>query len=115
MPSAHRVQQQDTSLLCQLLRRLTLTSDRCSSSLGLSVELPTPPRWSTLGAANMTDNVPIILGPYRLGKTLGIGAFGKVKLATHLMTGQKVAVKILNKGTNYYSSSTYLDCLANST
>lgn len=46
----------------------------------------------------MTDNVPIVLGPYRLGKTLGIGAFGKVKLATHLVTGQKVAVKILNKG-----------------
>lgn len=44
------------------------------------------------------DNVPIILGPYRLGKTLGIGAFGKVKLATHLITGLKVAVKLLNKG-----------------
>lgn len=25
------------------------------------------------------DNVPIVLGQYRLGKTLGIGAFGKVK------------------------------------
>ncbi len=27
----------------------------------------------------MSDNVPIVLGQYRLGKTLGIGAFGKVK------------------------------------
>lgn len=25
------------------------------------------------------ENVPVILGQYRLGKTLGIGAFGKVK------------------------------------
>jgi len=44
------------------------------------------------------DNVPIILGQYQLGKTLGIGAFGKVKLAHHIITGQKVAAKILNKG-----------------
>jgi 5'-AMP-activated protein kinase catalytic alpha subunit len=44
------------------------------------------------------DNVPIVLAQYRLGKTLGIGAFGKVKLAHHIITGLKVAVKILNKG-----------------
>ena len=34
---------------------------------------------------------------YRLGKTLGIGSFGKVKVAEHILTGHKVAVKILNK------------------
>lgn len=34
---------------------------------------------------------------YRLGKTLGIGAFGKVKLALHLATKLKVAVKILDR------------------
>ena len=44
------------------------------------------------------DTVPIVLAQYRLGKTLGIGAFGKVKLAYHIITGMKVAVKILNKG-----------------
>eukprot|EP01041_Mallomonas_annulata_P008606 gene8606-17757_t len=44
------------------------------------------------------ENVPLLLGPYRLGKTLGIGAFGKVKLAQHIITNQKVAIKILNKG-----------------
>jgi 5'-AMP-activated protein kinase, catalytic alpha subunit len=43
------------------------------------------------------DN-PIILGQYKMGKTLGIGAFGKVKLGQHMTTGQKVAIKILNKG-----------------
>lgn len=70
----------------------------------------------------MQDNVPIVLAQYRLGKTLGIGAFGKVKrkilcmiwrlniflvsifafslclVAHHILTGLKVAVKILNKG-----------------
>lgn len=37
------------------------------------------------------------IGQYILGKNLGIGAFGKVKLATHAITNHKVAVKILNK------------------
>lgn len=43
------------------------------------------------------DQAPIKIGQYILGKNLGIGAFGKVKLATHCVTGHKVAVKILNK------------------
>ncbi|XAR50017.1 Non-specific serine/threonine protein kinase [Bertholletia excelsa] len=34
---------------------------------------------------------------YRLGKTLGHGSFGKVKIAEHLLTGYKVAIKILNR------------------
>mmetsp|Transcript_11685 Transcript_11685/g.48585 ORF Transcript_11685/g.48585 Transcript_11685/m.48585 type:complete len:371 (-) Transcript_11685:630-1742(-) len=37
------------------------------------------------------------IGPYLLGKTLGIGSFGKVRLAEHEQTGKKVAVKILNR------------------
>ncbi|KAG2392973.1 hypothetical protein C9374_009550 [Naegleria lovaniensis] len=39
----------------------------------------------------------IRIGNYRLGKTLGEGSFGKVKLAEHESTGHKVAVKILNR------------------
>ncbi len=32
-----------------------------------------------------------------LGKTIGEGTFGKVKVGTHILTGEKVAVKILEK------------------
>ena len=44
----------------------------------------------------MADN-PLQVGHYRLLKTLGIGAFGKVKLGKHVVTGHHVAIKILNR------------------
>lgn len=34
---------------------------------------------------------------YKVGKTLGTGSFGKVKIAEHALTGHKVAIKILNR------------------
>ena len=37
------------------------------------------------------------IGSYLIGHTLGEGAFGKVKIGTHLHTGEKVAIKILDK------------------
>ena len=37
------------------------------------------------------------IGPYYIGKTIGEGTFGKVKLGTHSLTGEKVAIKILEK------------------
>ncbi len=40
-----------------------------------------------------------LLGQYRLGKTVGQGAFAKVKLATHRDTGDKVAIKMIDKVT----------------
>ena len=42
-------------------------------------------------------NVDMLLPNYKLGKTLGIGSFGKVKIAEHSLTGHKVAIKILNR------------------
>lgn len=36
-----------------------------------------------------------IVGPYKLGKTLGKGTFSKVKLGTQIYTNEKVAIKIL--------------------
>ncbi|WFD36588.1 non-specific serine/threonine protein kinase [Malassezia cuniculi] len=38
-----------------------------------------------------------MIGQYVLHQTLGTGSFGKVKLATHALTGHRVAVKIINK------------------
>ncbi|ORY36199.1 hypothetical protein BCR33DRAFT_855449 [Rhizoclosmatium globosum] len=38
-----------------------------------------------------------VVGNYILGKTIGEGSFGKVKLATHCLTGQEVAVKVVDK------------------
>jgi len=32
-----------------------------------------------------------------VGRSLGQGTFGKVRLGTHLITGEKVAIKILEK------------------
>ena len=37
------------------------------------------------------------LGGYTFGKTLGQGEYGLVKEALHELTGEKVAVKILDK------------------
>ena len=34
---------------------------------------------------------------YDIEKTIGTGGFAKVKLATHLLTGEKVAIKIMEK------------------
>lgn len=39
----------------------------------------------------------ISIGNYLLGDTLGVGTFGKVKIAVHQLTRHKVAVKILNR------------------
>ena len=37
------------------------------------------------------------IGPYRIGKALGEGTFGTVRLGQHMETKQKVAIKILEK------------------
>jgi len=37
------------------------------------------------------------IGPYLVGKTLGVGSTGRVKLGTHIETGFKVAIKIIAK------------------
>jgi 5'-AMP-activated protein kinase catalytic alpha subunit/MAP/microtubule affinity-regulating kinase len=37
------------------------------------------------------------VGHYLIGKTVGQGTFGSVKLGTHIHTGEAVAVKVLDK------------------
>ena len=38
-----------------------------------------------------------VVGSYLLGRTIGEGTFGKVRVATHTLTGECVAVKVLEK------------------
>ncbi|GAB2279746.1 SNF1- protein kinase catalytic subunit alpha kin10 [Dionaea muscipula] len=49
------------------------------------------------GPSRGSSTVDVFLRNYNLGKTLGIGSFGKVKIAEHKLTGYKVAIKILNR------------------
>ncbi|CAN7081437.1 unnamed protein product [Brassica oleracea var. botrytis] len=44
-----------------------------------------------------SDGVESILQNYKLGRVLGIGSFGKVKIAEHTLTGHNVAIKIISR------------------
>lgn len=61
---------------------------------------PTPvaPTTAVSETKNKADRKAIQrLGQYTIVKTLGEGSFGKVKLATHQVSGQKVALKVINR------------------
>ncbi|ODV60320.1 carbon catabolite-derepressing protein kinase [Ascoidea rubescens DSM 1968] len=47
----------------------------------------------------LIGNPLLRIGKYQIITTLGEGSFGKVKLAYHLKTGQRVALKIINRKT----------------
>jgi serine/threonine protein kinase len=51
------------------------------------------------GAQNSPDRVklPAIVGGYVVGKLLGRGAFGEVRVGEHQLTGERVALKFLRK------------------
>ncbi|KAI1732853.1 protein kinase domain-containing protein [Ditylenchus destructor] len=58
----------------------------------------------------------VLDGLYELHDELGSGGFGKVKLATHLLTGEKVAIKIIDKkaiGDDLPRVTTELEALKN--
>lgn len=52
---------------------------------------------SSLLSSSTSHTHPQRIGPWKLGKTLGRGATGRVLLATHHITGQKAAVKVVSK------------------
>lgn len=54
---------------------------------------------SSSSSASVEDKTPQQVGDWLLGPTLGQGSFGKVKLAHHCRTHEKVAVKIVDKNT----------------
>uniref|UniRef100_A0A915BL55 non-specific serine/threonine protein kinase n=1 Tax=Parascaris univalens TaxID=6257 RepID=A0A915BL55_PARUN len=51
------------------------------------------------GSDNYNPSYAVLDGLYALHDELGSGGFGKVKLATHLLTSQSVAIKIIDKKT----------------
>ncbi|TMS32380.1 hypothetical protein L596_000228 [Steinernema carpocapsae] len=54
------------------------------------------------------------IGFYKLGKELGQGNFSKVKLGVHVLTNEKVAVKIMEKGKMDQKSQRLLESEINS-
>eukprot|EP01102_Stenamoeba_stenopodia_P008744 TRINITY_DN254_c0_g1_i2.p1 TRINITY_DN254_c0_g1~~TRINITY_DN254_c0_g1_i2.p1 ORF type:complete len:970 (-),score=183.85 TRINITY_DN254_c0_g1_i2:58-2967(-) len=56
------------------------------------VRYPSPGQLRTGGASHM-----MLVGSYVLGERLGKGRFGHVRLATHVLTGEKVAIKMMDK------------------
>ncbi|KAI9806735.1 MAG: hypothetical protein M1825_006192 [Sarcosagium campestre] len=73
--SAHRTHAEATSKRSEHASRAATTSAGSSKPAGLSQRL----------------------GQYNIKKTLGEGSFGKVKLAVHQVSGQKVALKIISR------------------
>ncbi|KAJ8561691.1 hypothetical protein ON010_g7992 [Phytophthora cinnamomi] len=77
--------------------RVTDTAAVSSTSAAASSSATTSGS-TTKGTANSSDDSNgDVIGEYVLGETIGKGTFGKVKLGLHLLTGEKVAVKILEK------------------
>lgn len=57
-------------------------------------------RSSVMSAASLLSNKgkrKTHVGPWQLGRTLGKGATGRVRLAKHAVTGQTAAIKIVSK------------------
>ena len=48
-----------------------------------------------ISGREQTSSHKKVVGNYMLGKTIGEGTFGKVQLAIHLPTGEKVTVEFL--------------------
>ena len=57
------------------------TNDKLRTERGSVINLGFPP---------LTESGKEIIGQFILGKTLGQGTFGKVKLGIHTITGEKV-------------------------
>ena len=58
---------------------------------------PPPPKPTEVSQTQSLQKPAQRLGQYHVIKTLGEGSFGKVKLAVHQVTGQKVALKIISR------------------
>lgn len=69
-------------------------------------------RLSQLSASSATKRTKSHVGPWRLGRTLGRGSSGRVRLAKHTVTGQLAAVKIVPKSVAHGISTSDQDISA---
>lgn len=65
---------------------------------------------STKEPSRRHGNMVKKVGKYEIGKTIGEGTFGKVKLATNTETGEKLAIKVRDVMKVMYAHATREDC-----
>lgn len=76
-----------------------------SAEAPVQLSSPTPssssrgpsPQQAKAPASDKKKGQSVSIGHYMLGRIIGEGTFGKVRLGTHILTGEKVAVKVLEK------------------
>lgn len=101
---SHRVR--PVSMPPQALNAASVVSgDESSSRRTPATPTPTSAGGTTSTTGRSGRSSHRILGDYTLSKTLGAGSMGKVKLGTHNISGEKLAVKILPR-THPASSTT---------
>lgn len=74
-------------------KRLSTIADEVAAQANRNSQVSTAP----VVAPPMKGKRKTHVGPWQLGRTLGKGATGRVRLAKHAMTGQVAAVKIVSK------------------
>ena len=75
-------------------RQPTSQAERKGTANGPSTRGKSQP---TAGGSRSKTDGTLTIGHYIVGKHLGKGTFGEVKLGQHTLTGEKVAIKILEK------------------
>ncbi|VVT45282.1 uncharacterized protein SAPINGB_P000698 [Magnusiomyces paraingens] len=68
-----------------------------ASSASFNPDDPSQKRLSQASSSSTSKRTKTHIGPWRLGRTLGRGSSGRVRLAKHNITGQLAAVKIVPK------------------
>ncbi|OCB89838.1 Pkinase-domain-containing protein [Sanghuangporus baumii] len=71
----------------------TAVNENAARAMGTADASMNPPGSASRAQKPRSSNR--VLGDYTLGKTIGAGSMGKVKLAYHNITGEKLAIKII--------------------